>query len=258
MRRLPKNLEIWLDLVILLVQRDLRVRYRGSFLGYLWSMVNPLLYMTVLSIVFSKVARFDMPHYPMFILSGILVWNFFAQSMGTSVHSIVNNGALLRKVRVPNSIFPAASVCSMLVNFLLALVPFFLIGAATGVHYSPWVLTLPLLLIPYMAFVFGLSLFVSTLNVSFRDVGHVMEPMLQIAFYATPVFYPEAQVPATYQRLLQLNPMTHFLREFRAILFFGQPPSASTLLVLVGFAVIALALGVFTYGKKRDRFVYEL
>ena len=85
-----------------------------------------------------------------------------------------------------------------------------------------------------------------------------MEPLLQIAFYATPIFYPESQVPANYQRILQLNPMTQFLHEFRAILFFGQPPTASTQFMVVGFAVIALALGVYTYGKKRDRFVYEL
>ncbi len=258
MTELKKQLRTWIDLVSLLVVRDLRVRYRGSFLGYLWSMMNPLLYMIVLSFVFSHIMKFQIEHYPVFVLSGILTWNLFHQSVGSGVHSVVNNGALLRKVRVPESIFPAASVCSMLVNFLLALIPFAIIATATGVKLTPWVLLVPLLLVPYVLFIFGASLFFSTLNVRFRDVGHVMEPLLQITFYATPVVYPESTLPESYRRLIELNPLTHFLRGFRSVLFYGEAPSWSSVVPTIAIALVMLLIGGSLFYSRRDRFVYDL
>jgi ABC-2 type transport system permease protein len=252
------RIAIWLDLVYMLVQRDLRVRYRGSFFGYLWSMMNPLLYMTILTFVFAHFMRFQIEHYASFVLTGILVWNLFQQSMVTGVHSIVNNGALMRKVKVPNSIFPAASVCSTMVNFVLALGPFVVVSLVTGHQLTPWILCLPVMLIPYIAFVFGLVLIVSSLNVYFRDIGHVMEPVLMIAFYATPVIYPEDKLPEPYHQLLMLNPLAHYLREFRRVLFFGEAPTLETQLLCVAFAAVALGFGLLVYRARRDRFIYAL
>ena len=148
----------WQDLIVLLVQRDLRVRYRGSFLGYLWSMMNPLLYMTILAFVFSHVTKFEVPHYPAFILSGQLCWNLFQQGMVMGTNSILANGPLLRKVKVPAALFPAVSVTSVFVNFLLALVPYAIVAVVTGVPFSPWVFALPIVIFPYLLFIYGLAL----------------------------------------------------------------------------------------------------
>lgn len=253
-----KAIRQWVSLVLLLVQRDLRVRYRGSVLGYMWSMMNPLLYMLILSFVFSHLTKFELKNFPMFILSGILAWNLFAQGLGLGVHSIVANGALLRKVKVPATIFPAAGVCSCLVNFLLALVPFVLIGAVTGLDFSWWTLFLPVVLLPYLLFIFGLSLGVASLNVSFRDVGHTMEPILQIVYFASPIFYPIESLPAKYQTILSFNPMVHYVGEIRNLLYAGAPPHLARVALLYGMAFASLAVGGFIYKKMRNGFVYNV
>jgi ABC-type polysaccharide/polyol phosphate export permease len=248
----------WLDLVWLLVQRDLRVRYRGSFLGYLWSMMNPLLYMGIMMFVFSHLMRFKVENYGSFILSGILAWNLFLQSLGIGVHSIVANGALLRKVKVPATLFPAASVCSVCVNFVLALGPYLIIAFFTGVKLTGWVLALPLILAPYLVFIFGVVLIVSTLNVRFRDVGHVMEPILTMGSYATPVFYPIEMLPERYQHIIRLNPLAHYVGTMRDVLWSGVFPPLAELATIYGLAALAFVVGVLVYRKNRDGFIYNL
>ena len=253
-----REARIWLDLVLLLVQRDLRVRYRGSFLGYIWSMMNPLLYMVILTFVFRHLMRFEVKNLALFILSGILGWNLFQQSLVIGVNSIVANGALLRKVKVPSTLFPAASVCSVLVNFLLALAPYLIIAIATGGPLTAWVLALPIVLIPYLAFIFGLVLLVASLNVTYRDVGHVLEPLLTMAFYATPIVYPADRLPGVYRRILDFNPLTHFLALIRNCLYDGQPPSLITLGIVCLLALVSLGIGAVVYRKNRGQFIYNL
>lgn len=248
----------WLQLVRLLVFRDLRVRYRGSVLGYLWSMMNPLLYMTILSFVFSHLMKFNQQNFPMFLLSGILGWNLFAQSIGIGVNSIVANGPLLKKVKVPATIFPAASVASCLVNFTLALIPFVIIGLATGLSFSPWILTLPVILVPYMLFAFGVTLLVASLNVSFRDVGHTLEPILQIVFYGTPIIYPMTSLPERYLPMAKLNPLAHFITQIRRVMYEGLPPEISEIAILYALAGLALVVGGLVYRRLRHGFVYNV
>lgn len=252
------QIERWVHLVRLLVSRDLRVRYRGSVLGYLWSMMNPLLYMSILSFVFSHLMKFNLHNFPMFILSGILAWNLFAQSVGIGVNSIVANGSLLKKVRVPATIFPAASVGSCVVNFALALIPFTIIGLITGLQFTPWILTLPIILLPFVLFAFGAALFVSSLNVNFRDVGHTLEPILQIVFYATPIIYPLQSLPERYRGLAQLNPLAHFVTQLRRIMYDGLPPEPAKVALLYALAALALVIGGVVYKRLRNGFVYNV
>lgn len=253
-----KAAEQWRDLIVLLVQRDLRVRYRGSFLGYLWSMMNPLLYMTILSFVFSHVVNFKIEHYAAFILSGQLTWNLFQQGMVMGTNSILANGALLRKVKVPAALFPAVSVTSVFVNFVLALVPYAIVAAVSGVTLSWWVLSLPLVVIPYLLFIYGLALTVGTINIRFRDVGHVMEPLLTIGYFATPIMYPVSQLPPEYQKLLFLNPVVIFVTQMRRVMFDGLPPDATQLAAIYVLSAASFALGVVVYRKNRDGFIYNL
>lgn len=253
-----RELRIWSNLVLLLVQRDLRIRYRGSLLGYLWSMMNPLLYMAILSFVFRQLMRFEIKNFSLFILSGIMAWNLFHQSLVIGVNSIVANGSLLRKVKVPSMLFPATSVCSVLVNFCLALGPFLVIALATGAKLTFWIFALPITLIPYLIFIYGLVLSLSTLNVAYRDVGHVLEPLLTMLFYATPIVYPIERLPEFYRFIIGMNPLTHFIQEIRRCLYDGQAPSLQDVILMTSLAFISLLCGIVIYRKNRDRFIYNL
>lgn len=220
--------------------------------------MNPLLYMGILSFVFAHLMRFKIEHFSLFILSGILSWNLFQQSLSVGVHSIVANGSLLRKVQVPASLFPAVSVCSVLVNFALALGPFIIIALVTGLQLTAWIFLLPVIVLPYVLFIYGISLVLSSLNVSFRDIGHTLEPLLTMLFYATPIVYPMASLPEKYQNIAMLNPVAHFVVAFRDVLFDGRSPSSETLALLFAFAVVSLLIGIFAYRSQRDSFVYNL
>ena len=248
----------WLDLVVLLIQRDLRVRYRGSILGYVWSMLNPLLYMAVLSVVFANVMRFKIEGFPLFILTGIMTWNLFHQSLSIGVNSILGSGALIRKVPVPTTIFPAASVGSVMMNFLFALGPYLLISTVMGRFVGAELIALPAVLAPLLAFAFGLVLILASLNVRYRDIGHVLEPLLTMTFYATPIIYPMDAIPERFRVVIWLNPMSHYVEAMRSLLFEGRLPSMQTFFVLYALGIAALATGLIVHRKLRDTFIYNL
>jgi ABC-2 type transport system permease protein len=248
----------WKDLVLLLVQRDLRVRYRGSILGYLWSMMNPLLTMIILTFVFSQLMRFKVENFAMFILSGILTWNVFHQGLSIGVNSILANCGLLRKVNVPAAIFPLASVASVLVNFLLALVPFSIVAAVTGLKITLWILMLPIYLVPLLVFTYGCGLTLASLNVKYRDVSHLLDPVLTMVFYATPIIYPVSVLPEKYSNILMVNPMSHFVELMRSALYTGTAPNVTSLYIVYGLAIAVLVMGLFTYRTNRDKFIYHL
>ena len=246
------------DLVWLLVQRDLRVRYRGSVLGYLWSMMNPLLTMIILTFVFSHLMKFKIDNFAMFILSGLLTWNLFHQGLMIGVNSILANGGLLRKVKVPAAIFPLASVASVLVNFVLAFVPFFLVAFATGLKITPWILLTPVLLLPLLIFTYGAALCLASLNVLFKDVSHILDPILTTAFYATPIVYPVSVLPEKYANLLMFNPIAHFIETLRAVLYNGVAPNLNSVFMIFILAAISLIIGLITYRMTRDKFIYYI
>ncbi len=245
-------------LIILFVQRDLKVRYRGSVLGYCWSMMNPLLYMVILSFVFKHVVRFQMENYAMYILSGILGWNLFQQTLAQAVHSLVSSGPLLKKIKVPALLFPAANVCSVLVNFLLALIPFVVIALFVHLKLSWAFFLIPAVIFPYLVFIFGAALTLACLNVFFRDIGHMIESVLMIVFYCTPIIYPKSVLPENYLKLLNFNPLYHYTEAIREVMFYGQSPSLGHQLYNFGFAIMSLAIGLLVYGKSRDKIVFKI
>jgi len=253
-----RHVRRWIDLVQLLVLRDLRVRYRGSVLGYLWSMMNPLLYMLVLGFVFSHIMRFKIENFSLFILSGILCWNLFAQSLTIGTNSIIANGSLLKKVRVPAALFPSASVASCFVNFLLALIPYTCLALIMGQHIGFSVLALPLSILPFLMFVVGAALTLGSFNVRYRDIGHTLEPLLTMTFYATPIVYPITELPTKYQTIAWLNPMAHYVACVRAALFDGKFPELFNLGTAWGFGILSLALGLIVIRRQRDAFIYHL
>ena len=248
----------WLELVELLIRRDLKIRYRSSVLGYLWSMLNPLLMMLILTAVFSHAMKVTSEHFSVYLISGILCWNIFSQSVNLGTNSFVVNASLLKKVRVPSWVFPTATIGSACVHGAFAFLPYVGIALATGFKFSWTLLQLPFVFVLFFIFLEGVVLTTSTLNVFFRDVGHVMEPVLQILFYASPVLYMPDVLPEQYRTFLYFNPMFYFLNGFRSSLYSTGPLGLQDWMTLAAIAALSITVGSLTYERLRRRFLYHV
>jgi ABC-type polysaccharide/polyol phosphate export permease len=246
-----------LSLVMLLVRRELKVKYRGSFLGYLWSMLNPLLFMLIISTVFKHIVK-NIPDYHLYVLSGILAWNAISLSLAQGAQSIVMNASLLRKVKTPAYLFPLVPIGSSLTNMCLALVPFSAVMLFSGRHPGVEILWLPFLIMAQAVFLYGAALTLGCLNVFFRDVGHVLEPLLTVAFYATPIIFDRASgiVPPKLQFLLSFNPFVHFVEAFRVSLIGYGSFSIERGFLILGLALASFGLGLLTYKLSRRKIIF--
>jgi lipopolysaccharide transport system permease protein len=213
-----------------LVMRDLKVRYRNSVLGVLWSLVNPLLMMLVFTIVFTVIApTTSIKKFPVFVLCGILPWNFFSFSVIGSIRSIVDNAPLVSKVYFPREVLPISIVLANLINFLIAQVVLFAFILIFQIPLTPWVLLLPLVILVQVFFMIGVGLIMATMNVFYRDTQVIMEVLMQAWFFLTPIFYPGDILPRNYHLLgftfdvwrwmNILNPMASIIATYRVILY---------------------------------------
>src|SRR5436305_8705799 len=227
------------ELIWALALKELKVRYKRSVLGFLWALLNPLLLMIVMTVVFSNIIGTNTPHYAIFLLSVLLPWTFFSQSLAYAAESIVGNADLIKKVRIAKSVFPLAAVISNLINLFLSLIPLILIIVAMR-HplYATW-LFLPVPLLALTLFTAGATFFFAAANVYYRDVAHILQVVLQVWFYITPVLYSIDIFPAQYRWLLKLNPMIFVLNGFRLSVYYGMLPTAQS--VLASFACGLLA-----------------
>ena len=249
----------FLSVVVMLVRRELKVKYRGSVLGYLWSMLNPLLFMLIISFVFSHFFK-SIEFYNLYILSGILVWNMTTLTLNVGVNSVVANAALLKKVKIPHWVFPFVALGSALVNFLLALIPYTIIYLWSGKPLSSQIFLFPIVLALYSVFLCGVVMALSMLNVFFRDVGHVLEPILSILFYATPILYDRnnQNIPQKISTLLGLNPIARFFEAFRATLFGRGVLHILDFGILFLISVIVLAVGIFIYKQGKAKVIFNI
>jgi lipopolysaccharide transport system permease protein len=230
-----KVAELWRyrELIQNLVVRDLKARYKNSVLGIAWSWINPLLMMIVFTVVFNVLTGQveGLPYYPMFILSGILPWNFFSAAVTGAISSIVGNGHLIKKVYFPREVLPISIVLANMINFLIALPVFFVLALLFGLQLSPWLALLPLVLITQVMFSIGIGLILATLNVFYRDTQIIMEVVMLAWFFLTPIFWDVAILPDSkivggivlpVQRLVYiLNPMASIINAYRDILYRG-------------------------------------
>jgi ABC-2 type transport system permease protein len=246
------------DLIWYLVQRDLRVRYRRSALGLLWTMLQPLLMMLILHVVFSSAFRVELYSYPVYALAGILFWNFFSQSIVASMNSLRGNAGILQKLPVPKAVFPIATTVSGIVNLLLALVPLFGILLFTGHPVGPSLLFLPVSILLAGLFTLGAGLLLSPLAVFFSDVVELVTVMLTLFMYLTPIFYPMSIVPDQFRWLVRFNPIRSILEVFRDPIYFGKIPPAQHLAVCVGVALAALLVGSLAFRRSSDRIPFYI
>ena len=244
------------ELIWALALKELKVRYKRSVLGFLWALLNPALMMAVLTVVFSTILRFGLPHYAIFLLSVLLPWTFFSQSLSYSVESIVGNGDLIKKVSVPKLVFPIAAVVSNSINLFLSLIPMLLLVLLMR-HplYATW-LYLPVPIAALIIFTLGVSFFFAAANVYYRDISHILQVVLSAWFYFTPIIYALDFIPANRQWIFKLNPMIYVINGFRLAIYYGQLPRWQSVAASFICAFVALGIGLAVFRKYQDDFVF--
>lgn len=246
------------DLLRELVVRDMKLRYKRSVLGLAWSLLNPLAQLLVFHFIFGIVFSLNIPNYPSFVFTGLLVWTWFQSALFQATVSIVDNPDLIRRPGFPVSVLPIVTVITHLIHFLLALpvlLPFLLID---GIHFTATWLALPLLMALQFLFTLGLAYIVASIHVIFRDTQHLLGIVLMLVFYLTPIFYDASLIPEAYRPIYNLNPIVHLVEAYRAILMRGQLPPLLPLLFLSVLAGGFLFIGYTIFVRTAYRFVEEL
>jgi len=243
------------SLVGALLIRQLKVRYRGSILGFVWTFLNPLLLMAVYALVFRFYMRIAVPDYAVFLLAGLLPWTWFSSSLTEGTNAIVGGSSLVTKSLFPTEILPTVTVLANMVNFLFSLPLLLGVGLFYGIMPDPlaWLGLVPVLVLQLL-FTTGLVLALSALNVHYRDVQHVITNLLLLWFFLTPIVYPATQVPAEVRPLLWGNPLALFTETYHRILLFGAWPHLDVLGMLTAYALVSLVVGAKIFDGYRDTF----
>ena len=244
------------DLLKHLVARDIKLKYRRSALGYLWSVLDPLLTMIVMTIVFSAMFKRNIDNFPVYLFCGQLLFNFMKNSTSQALHSINANGALIKKAYVPKYIFTFSKVISGLVDLLFNLVALAIVMLATGAKFSWSNLLFPLVLLQLFVFNLGLGLFLAQANVFFKDVQHIYNAVMMAWMYLTPIFYPVEALPELVRWCItHLNPMYYYVKQFRDIFYAGILPQAEYVIAGCVAAFVMLIFGTGIFLKKQDKFI---
>jgi lipopolysaccharide transport system permease protein len=254
-------IEIWRyrELVRNFVVRDLKARYKNSILGFLWSLANPLLMMTVYLIVFTKLFPVERENYPLFLLSGQLAWQWCTTSVVGGVFSITGNPHLIKKVYFPRELLPLSIVLSNGVNFLLTLIPLVAIAVASGRPPNWLVVYLPLVMAIQLIFLTGLALFFGCLNVYFRDTEPIIEVLILAWMFLTPIFYSLEDFNSPNTRLLYIvNPMASIISSYRLIFYYQAPPDALFVVRMAAQALLVFAVGYWFFRRHAADFGEEV
>ena len=250
------TLKKYLPLYRELVSTDIKLRYRRSFLGYIWSVLNPLLVMSIMVFVFSHMFRFNIDNYPVYLIIGQTLWNFMNEATTRSEWSILGNANLLKKTYVPKYIFVLSTVSSVFVNMLFSLAAMVIVFIVCGIHVSWNLLFLPVILVQTFIFTTGMSFFLAQGCVFFQDIQYIYNAVLTAWMYATPIFYPFDQLPALLQTIVKwLNPMYSYITQFRVIALQGIFPDWKLIAIGMFWAFFFLLFGVYRFWHNQDRFI---
>ena len=246
------------DFVKNLVSRDFKTRYKRSYLGILWSLLNPLLMIVVYTLAFDYIMKIRVKNFPMFFMCGFLPWSYFSAGILTSFSSLSDSGYLIKAVYFPREIVPLSVVLSCLLHFLITFIFAFPFLWFYG-YYPQWsYLALPVIILLHTVFIFGLSLFLSSIHVSFRDLRYILDVVLTAWFWLTPVVYPSSLIPDSYLFLYKLNPMTLFVTAYRDVLLNGTFPIPKYWIAILIATFGSLALGYLPYLRIRKRLAEEI
>lgn len=241
-----------------LVSRDFKTKYKRSALGMAWSFLNPLLTMAVQYVVFSTLFKSDIPNYPVYLLSGIVFFNFFNEAVSMGMTSITGNASLIKKVYMPKYIYPVSRILSSMVNFALAIIPLLLVMVITGTAFTPALLLLIFDMLCLLGFVTGMSLLLTTSMTFFQDTQFLWGVISMMWMYMTPLFYPESIIPAQFLTAYHMNPMYQYITFARICIIDGLSPEPMAYLWCILSSMVVLGLGILTFKRQQDKFVLYL
>ncbi len=250
--------EIWRyrDLLKQLVTRDIKLKYRRSFLGYVWSVLNPLLIMTVMTVVFSAMFKRNIENFPVYLFCGQLLFNYMNNSTHQAIFSITGNAALLKKTYVPKYIFTVAKITSGLIDLFFSMGALAIVMLVTRAPVTWYVLLTPMVLLELYVFCLGLGLFLAQANVFFRDIQYIYNAVTTAWMYLTPIFYPLEALPDTLEWAVNhLNPMYFFIGQFRDLIYLGHFPGPIILVAGILTPILMLLIGLWCFKKSEDRFI---
>ena len=246
------------ELIGILVAKQLKLRYRGTVLGFVWTLLNPLLLMLVYTLVFAVYFRIDLPHYPAFLFSGLLPWLWFASSLQQGVTCILEGTSLVTRTQFPAEVLPIATLVANTVNFVLTLPLLFAFLLAFGLPVGRPLLALPILIVIEFVLGLGLVLILAAANVYFRDLQHLITHLLMVLLFLTPVFYPVSFIPELFRPWALANPLAILVTAYHDVLYWNRFPNWPSLLALLVLACVILSLASAMFRRSKQTFAEAL
>ncbi len=253
-----KELYQYRELLKTNVKKEIRGKYKGSWLGVLWTFLNPLLQLLVYSFVFPYILRVEVEHYTIFMMVALVPWTFFTTAVQVGTGSIIAESGIIKKVYFPREIIPLSVVISALVNFLITCIIMFLFILISGVGFTPYVLLFPVIVLIQTIFTLGFTFILSAITVYIQDIGHFVSIFLMLLFYATPIVYNGELLPAKFQWVIKLNPMAQVINAYRDILFYHNTPDYKGIGILALVSLAILIIGYQIFQKLKRNFAEEL
>lgn len=252
--------EVWAyrQMILRLVSKDLRTRYKGSLLGFFWTFLNPLLQLLVYTFVFSVIMPSSVQNYAMFLFVALVPWIFLSTSLTGGSTSILASKNLVQKIYFPRAVIPLSTTCASFMNMVFSMIVVFITLMITGIGISTAIWALPVIMILEFVFVLGLAFIVSALNVYFRDLEQIVGIGTIAWQFMSPVMYSVEMVPVDLQPAFRLNPMTNIIIAYRDILYYHKVPDFSTLIIATIFALASLVIGFILFQLLQRRFAEEL
>lgn len=240
------------------VKKDIKLKYRNSVLGIIWSMLNPLLIMVVLTFIFSNIFKNSIPNFPVYCLTGRLIYDFFSQATNQSMVSITGKSSLIKKIYVPKYLYPLSRVISSFIIFLISLIPLLIIMIVTGTKLTKMTLLAFIPLISLFVIALGIGLFLATVNVFFRDMQHLYSVVLLVLMYMSAIFYSVDIIDPRYAFILKLNPVFPVIQAFRDCLLNGTITGDGNWILCFIYPILSLGIGLFVFYKKQDKFILNI
>lgn len=253
-----KNIYTYRELLKTNVKKEIRGKYKHSFLGILWSFLNPLLQLAVYSIVFPIIAKVQQDNYVVFVCVGLIPWTFFSTVVTQSTGVIINNANIIKKVYFPREILPISVVTSAAVNFVISCIIILAFVIFTGMGLSWYMLLFPVILVVQYFLSLGISFIISSITVYLRDLEHLINVAMLMLFYATPIVYSLSSIEGIYRKILYLNPMAHIIEAYRAIFYYKTLPNFSNLGILFLICIVLCVVGYAIFNKLQKKFAEEV
>lgn len=253
-----KNLYKYRELLKTSVKKEVRAKYKNSFLGVLWSFLNPLLQITVYAIIFSMILSNKQEHYAIFLCCGLIPWTFFSSAVSKAAFTFVENGNIIKKVYFPREIIPLSVVTSEAVNFLISTVIIIAFVIFGGVGLSKYIIYYPIVMIAQYLIILAISLILSSVCVYLRDLQHFVGVALQLLFYSVPIVYSSDSIPANFQWILKYNPMAHIINAYRDIFYNQTMIDVKMIGIIIIVGIIGCVVGYKIFNKLQKGFAEQL